>query len=118
LTAERDAGVGQEVAGRTGLRGELLGVGEVEAEPQRAIFLEHPEQTRGDALRQHHRHLGSDADHLHVGNTHDPGQDEVQLAVRQGQRVAAGDEDVPDGGGLLDIGDGLLPLGDAAPEAA
>ena len=86
-------------------------VGEVDAHPEGMVALQDPGEGDGDALRHHHRSLGADPQELHVGNPVQPGEQPVELLLRQrrgGRRRRAARRDLGVG---LDVGDGLFPLG-------
>ena len=96
LRAERQAGVGQQVAGPGGLVAALVGMHEVQAHPERVVAAEHAHELRCDALGQDGGDLGADADHLHMADGAQALQDPLQALVAQGERVAAGDQHVAD----------------------
>ena len=83
-------------------------MGEVQAHHQRVMAAEHAHQRGRDPLGQHRRHLGADADDLHVGDQAQPGEHPVELFVGEQQRVAAGQEHVTDGRPGGNVGDRLL----------
>ncbi len=74
----------------------FVGMQVVHAHPDRMVFAQHAHQARGDALRQHRRHLRADADELDVRNLAQPAEDVVELLVGERERVAAGDQHVAD----------------------
>ena len=108
LRAQRDAAVGEQGAGAVGFRGAFVRVGEVQAHHQRMVAAQHAHQRGRDPLGQHRRHLGADADDLHVGDHSQPGEHPVELVVREQQRVAAGQEHVADGRPGGDVGERLF----------
>ena len=111
LASEGNAGGGQARAGALHLRRDLLGVSEVDAHPKGMVASQAPHQLRRDALRQDDRHLGPDADDLHVSDRPQAGQQPFELLVGQGQRVPAGKQYIPDPGSAGDVLQGLFPAG-------
>ncbi len=65
LAAERDATVGQEVAGGGDIGGQLGGVRKMERQPH-PVAAQHCDQFRGDPLRQETGNAASDAQKLDV----------------------------------------------------
>ena len=110
LAAQRNAGIGQP-RGRFGHLGrQFVGMGEMDAHPQRMMLLQHLHQILGDALRQHGRDLGADAQELDVLDRAQPAQQPVELVVADGQRIAAREQHVANFGVCFEIGERLFPL--------
>ena len=89
LAAQRNSRICQAAAGLARLRCQFLGMGDMDAQPQRMKTLEQAGKGRGDALRQHHRRLGADADELYMGDAPQPGQQPLQTFIFKGQRITA-----------------------------
>ena len=96
LVADRQAGLGQLVDRPAHLGRDLVRVVEVEVDPQRVVLLEHRAQLVVDPLGQEDRHPRADPDDLDVRDLAQPAEDRLEQLRRQGQAVAARDEDVPD----------------------
>src|SRR5690606_2532362 len=94
LAAERDAGIGEAVAGLGDLRGQLVGVREVDRQPH-PVPAKHAREILGDSHRQDSRYLGSEANKLDVLDRPEPREQPVQLLVVDRERVTAGEENVP-----------------------
>ncbi len=107
LAAERDAAVGEPVAGFRHLGRQLAGVAEVDRQPD-AVLAQHGDQLRRDALRQEPRDAGADAQELDVRDRPQPAEELVERGVRHQQRVAAGEQDVAHLRVLLQVGEGRL----------
>ena len=110
LVAQRHAGIGQHGAGLLRLGGDLLGMVEVGVQPNGMILLEHGAQLGRDALGAHHRSTGPQTDDLHMVDLTQTGDDVLQHIVGEHQHVAAGEENVADGGRIADILDTLVDL--------
>ena len=108
LVAQRDAGVGEHLAGALRLGGDLLGVVEVRVQVQRVVLVQHVAELGGDALRADHRHARADAHDLDVRDRGDLLQQPLEALVGERQRVAAAEEDVADLGVAADVGEGVL----------
>ena len=96
LVADRQAGLRQLVDRARDLGRDLVRVVEVEVDPQRVVLLEHLAQLVVDPLRQEDRHPRPDPDDLDVRDLAQPAQDRLEQLRREGQAVAAGDQDVAD----------------------
>ena len=96
LVADGQARPGQLVDGPAHLRGDLVGVVEVEVDPERVVLLEHLAQLVVDPLGQEDRHPRADPDDLDVGDLAEPAQDRLEQLGGQGQAVAAADQHVAD----------------------
>jgi hypothetical protein len=81
---------------------------ELSVQVHRIMLLEYPAQLRCDPLRKHARHSGPQPDDLDVRDPPQLGEDGIQLIVRQGKRVAAGEEDIPDLPVLPDVVQGFF----------
>ena len=81
---------------RLDLGGDLVGVVEVEVDPERVVLLEHRAELVVDALRQEDRDARADPDDLDVGDLADAAEDLLEQLRGEGQPVPAGDEDVAD----------------------
>ena len=103
LVAQRDACLGQLVAGPGQLRGHLLGMVDVDVQPERVVLLEHLAELVVDPLGQEDRHAGADPDDLDVGDLPEAAESRLEQLRRQGQAVTAGDEDVTDLRGPPDV---------------
>ena len=75
---------------------DLVGVVEVQVDPERVVLLEDLAQLVVDTLRQEDRHARPDADDLDVRDLAQAAQDLLEQLGGEGQAVAAGDEDVAD----------------------
>ena len=95
LPTGRPAWVSLSTARETSGR-DLVGVVEVEVDPERVVLREHLAQLVVDALRQEDRHARADPDDLDVRDLAQAAQDLLEQLGREGQAVAAGDEDVAD----------------------
>ena len=84
----------QQVDRARDLRGDLVGVVEVEVHPQRVVARQHLAELVVDALRQEDRHARADAHDLDVRDLAQAAQHALEELGRQGQRVAAGEEHV------------------------
>ncbi len=93
---DREAGSRQLVDRARDLGRDLVGVVEMEVDPERVVLREHLAQLVVDALRQEDRHAAADPDDLDVRDLAEPAQDLLEQLRREGQAVAAGDEDVAD----------------------
>ena len=96
LVADREARPGQLVDRPADLRGDLVGVVEVEVDPERVVLREHLAQLVVDPLGQEDRHAAADPDDLDVGDLAQAAEDRFEQLRREGQAVAAGDQDVAD----------------------
>ncbi len=96
LVADRQAGPRQLVDRARDLGRDLVGVVEVQVDPERVVLLEHLAQLVVDALRQEDRDAAADADDLDVRDLAQAAQDLLEQLRRKGQAVAAGDQDVAD----------------------
>ena len=96
LVADRQAGPRQLVDRARDLGGDLVGVVEVQVDPERVVLREHLAQLVVDALRQEDRHAAPDPDDLDVRDLAEPAQDLLEELGRERQAVAARDEDVAD----------------------
>jgi len=85
--------VGEAIAGRRYLLGELVGVREVDAHP-RPVTTKHAREVAGDAHWQHRRHFGTDADELYVRYGPQARQQPIQLVVSEGEGIAPRDQHV------------------------
>ena len=110
LAAKGNAGIGKPRTGLDRFRGELIGVREMDADPEGMVALQDPGEGNGDALRHHDGCLGADPQELHVRNPVQPGEQPVQLFLRQRQGVTAREQDVANLLVRLDVGDRLFPL--------
>ena len=81
---------------RRDLGRDLVGVVEVEVDPERVVLLEHLAQLVVDPLRQEDRHARADPDDLDVRDLAQAAEDLLEQLRGEGQAVAAGDEDVAD----------------------
>ncbi|OHE20272.1 MAG: hypothetical protein A2X95_01800 [Syntrophobacterales bacterium GWF2_56_9] len=82
----------------------------MDADPEGVVSLEHLHQGGCDPLREDDRRLGADPDEFQVGNPPQAREQPFQLFVGQGQRIAAGEEDVPDLRVRCDVRDAPFPL--------
>src|SRR5262245_3113680 len=112
LRAERDARVGEPRRRFAHFRRQLVWVREVQAHPQRMMLLQHLHQVLRDALRQHGRDLGADADKLDVLDRAQASKQVVELVVTDRQRVAAREEHVANLGMLLEVAEREIPIAD------
>ena len=87
-----------------------VGMGEVEAHPQRMMLLEHADQRARHPHGQHDRHFGAEPHELDMLDGAEPPQQIVEPLVGQRQRVAARDQHVADLGMVGDVSERLLPL--------
>jgi hypothetical protein len=95
LVAERDAGSGEAVAGLLQLQGDLIGVIDMDIEPQRVITLQHFTQRLVHSHGEKDRYPAADADDFDVFDGAQPVQDLLQDARGQHQRIATGQQHVP-----------------------
>ena len=86
----------QLVAGAGELGRDLVGVVEVDVDPDRVVLGEHLAQLVVDPLRQEDRHPGADPDDLDVGDLAQAAEDALEQLRGEGQAVAARDEHVAD----------------------
>ena len=93
---KRNAGVGHAGAGLAQLGRDLLGMVDVDVDPERMVFPDHLAELVVDALRQEHRHAAADADDLDVRDRAQVAQQLVQHLGRHGQRIAAAQQHVAD----------------------
>ena len=103
LVAQRDACPGEFIAGISQFRGDLVGVVDMDVQPQRVEFLQHIGQFGGDAHGHEYRYAAADADDLDMWNFTQAGEDLFQLLGCNGERVAAGKQDIPYLRGFLQI---------------
>ena len=82
---------------------DLVGVVEVEVDPQRVVLLEHRAELVVDALGQEHGHPRADPDDLDVGDLAEAAQDRFEELRGEGQPVPAADEHVPDLGRVAQV---------------
>ena len=68
----------------------------MQVDPERVVLLEDLAQLVVDALRQEHRHPRPDPDDLDVRDLAQAAQDLLEQLGREGQAIAAGDQDVAD----------------------
>ena len=94
LVAQRDAGARQFVASLGQFGGDLVGMVDVDVDPQRVVLCEHVGQFVGDAHGHEDRHARADAHDLDVRDLAQAAQDLLQDAWRQHQRVAAGEQHI------------------------
>ncbi len=85
-------------------------MGRMDADPEGMVALEHLHQRGGDPLRKDGRRLCADPDELHVRDLPQTHEQPFDLFVGQGQRIAAGEEDVPHFRMRRDVLDALFPL--------
>src|SRR5665648_908764 len=81
LVAQREAAVGEHVAGLLALGRELLGVVEVRVDVERLVLLEHRHELGGDALREDDGGAGADAHDLDVRDGVHALDDRLELIV-------------------------------------
>ena len=110
LRAQRDARIGQPRSRFGHLFGQLCGMGDMDAHPQRMIFAQDLDQILGDALRQHHGDFRADAQELDVLDRPQPAEQPVELVVAQRQRIAAGQQDVAHFAMAFEIFERFFPL--------
>ena len=91
------------VAGAGELGGDLVGVVDVDVQPQRVVLGEHLAQLVVDALGHEHRHPGSDAHDLHVRDLAQAAERRLQQLGREREAVAARDQHVADLGVVPDV---------------
>ena len=96
LVADRQPRLRQLVDRAGHLRGDLVGMVEVEVDPQRVVLLEHLAELVVDPLRQEDRHARADPDDLDVGDLAQAAQDRFEQLRGERQAVAAGDQHVTD----------------------
>ncbi len=113
LVAQRNAGPRQPVGRRRQLRGDLLGVVDVDVEPERVVLLDHVAELRRHAHGQEDGHARADADDLDVGDGPQAAEDHVQQLGGQHHRVAAAQQHVADLRRAFDIVDLGVELGPA-----
>ena len=112
LVAQRNPGVGHAGAGLAQLRRDLLGMVDVDVDPERVVFADHLAELVVDALRQEDRHAAADADDLDMRNGAQVAQQLVQHLRRHRQRIAAAQQHVADlrrARNVLDLRLVLLP---------
>lgn len=102
LSHEGEAGVAEAVTGLDGGWGELVRVGEMEAEPEGLVSAEDTEEGCGDAHREGGWDFGTDADEADVWDGAEGGEEAEEEGVWEEEGVAAGEEDVMDFGVVLD----------------
>ena len=91
--------------------GQLARVIDVDAHPERMIFLQHLAELGRDPLRQENRDAGADAEELDVRDRAQAAEDFFQLVVAEEQRVAAGKQHVAHFGVFFEIFEGGFKLG-------
>ncbi len=74
------------------------------------MLLQHLDQALGDALRQHDRNLGADAQEFDVLDGPQAPQQPVELFVADAERIAARQQDVAHFGMRFEIAERLFPL--------
>lgn len=84
---------------------------EVRVHPERVVAGEHRAEFIRDPVGEDNRNLGAEPDHLDVLDVVEFGQDPVEAVVGEHERVAPGEEDVPDTGDLPDVVEALDDLG-------
>ena len=94
LIPDRDARPGELVDRPADLGRDLVGVIEMEIDPDRVIALEHLAQLVIDALGHEDRNAGADPDDFDVGDLPDAADDRFEELGRERQAVTAADQDV------------------------
>ncbi len=90
-------------------RASFVGVGEVDAHPERMMLPQHAAQLGRDPLRQDGGHFRAQPQELDVRDPRRRPENPVEPLVAHGQRIAAGDEDVADGRRLADVFEPFQP---------
>ena len=103
LVAQRNAGPRQAVARARQLGRDLVGVVDVDVQPDRVVLREHLAQLVVDALREEYRHPAADPDDLHVGDLAQAAQHRFQELRGEREAVTAGDQHVADLGRPPDV---------------
>ena len=111
LVAEGDARTGEAVAGLGQLEGDLVGVVDMDVEPERVILLKHVAEVVIHPHRHEDRDARTDADDLDVLDLAQPAEQLRQQLGGQHQGIAAGKEDVPHLGRSFEIVDLHVELG-------
>ena len=120
VVVDRHAGAEQRLADAGRLGRDLARVVEVRLDPDLLGRGEQVDQLGVvEPLRQRDRHAGADADHVDVVDGLQAVEEEAELADRQRERVAAGDDHVADLRVLADVLDHpLVVAADGVPAAA
>ena len=75
----------------------ITGMHAVDAHPERVVFFQYGDQLRGNPLGQDKGCLGADTDQLDMGDVSQFIEEPIQRGITQGERITAGDKDVPYG---------------------
>ena len=110
MTAQRDSRIGQASNCARHLGRQLVGMGEVHADPERMVPFEHSHQRRRDALRQRGGNLRAHSQQFHMLDGAQPRKQPLELLVRQQKRIASGKQHVANLGVGRDIFDRCRPL--------
>ena len=105
LVAQRHAGPRQAITGRRQLGRDLLGMVDVDVEPEGMVLFDHLAEFGRHAHGQKDGHARADADDLHVGDGPQAAENHVHQLGSQHHRVAAGEQHVANLGRALDIVD-------------
>ena len=107
LPEKRDAGISEPGDCGASRGRELARVVGVQRHIRRlALGLQRADERRRDARRIDQRHARVEADHLHMGDRAEPADESAQAPRGQDQRIAAGDDHLPDLGPARDVGEG------------
>src|SRR5205814_2565698 len=109
--SERNAVISQALQRLFHFHGELARMIDMNAHPERMVFLKHGAKLRRDALRQENRNARADAEKLDVRNGAEPAQDALEFFIAENKGIAAGEKHVAHFGVLFEITKRFLEIG-------
>ena len=111
LVPHHDSGIGEPAKGIVNFGGEFAGVVRVDGNKEGVEFFEHRAEFGRDALGEEDGDARANADELDVGDRVEFGEEFLELAIREKERVTTGEEDIAHLRSIFEILNGLVPLG-------